>query len=67
MKADEKMADAGIETIEVKGSTSLQAGDVVQIILTHACVVANMMDYLIGCRNGVVARKFCVDACGSID
>jgi len=55
-----------IGKIRVSGTTSIQVGDVLEVIPNHACVVANMTNYLTGCRNGVVERRLYIDARGGI-
>ncbi len=48
--------------IEVEGRTGVNVGDKIEIIPTHACMVANNASYLIGHRRGEVEALIPVDA-----
>lgn len=50
--------------IRIGGSTDLKIGDKIEIIPNHACAAANMTNFLVGHRNGVVERTIPVDARG---
>lgn len=52
--------------LRVTSSTMLRVGDMVQVIPNHACVVANMTEYLTGVRHGIVERRLHVDARGGV-
>lgn len=48
--------------LRISGETSLQVGDVIEIIPNHSCSTTNMTDWLVGHRNGVVERLLAVDS-----
>lgn len=50
--------------VEVRGSTELQIGNVVEIIPNHVCPVVNLADNLYSFRNGVLERVIPVLARG---
>jgi len=47
--------------------TDLKVGDKIEVIPNHACAAANMTNFLIGHRNGVVERTINIDARGGTD
>ena len=50
--------------IRAAGATNLKIGDKIEVIPNHACAAANMTDFLIGHRKGVVERLIAIDARG---
>lgn len=48
------------------GGTDLKVGDKIEIIPNHACAAANMTNFLIGCRDGLVERVLSVNARGGL-
>jgi D-serine deaminase-like pyridoxal phosphate-dependent protein len=52
--------------IQSIGSTTVKVGDILEIIPNHACVAANMTNYLMGCRHGEVERRLYIDARGGL-
>ncbi|MBP2663580.1 MAG: alanine racemase domain protein [Firmicutes bacterium] len=47
--------------------TDLKVGDKIEVIPNHACAAANMTNFLIGHRNGVVERMININARGGTD
>jgi len=50
--------------LRITGSTTLKVGEKIEIIPNHACSSANMTNFLIGHRKGVVEKMIDVDARG---
>lgn len=50
--------------IRANGETNLKVGDKIEVIPNHACAAANMTDFLVGHRKGVVERLVAIDARG---
>lgn len=50
--------------VEILAETTLQVGDKIQIIPNHACSAANLTNYLIGHRDGVVVSTIPIDMRG---
>lgn len=53
-----------VSKVKICGKTDLKVGDKVEIIPNHACSSANMTDYLIGYRNGLVEEILYIDIRG---
>ncbi len=51
--------------LKVEGSTSLEVGDLIEVIPNHSCIPANLTSYLIGCRGNKVERLIKVDMRGN--
>ena len=51
--------------LKVEGTTTLQVGDIIEIIPNHSCSATNMTSWLVGHRNGVVERLLKVDSRGN--
>jgi D-serine deaminase-like pyridoxal phosphate-dependent protein len=50
--------------VKITGPTNIKVGDKIEVIPNHSCTSANMTDYLIGHRNGVVEKAIHIDMRG---
>ena len=50
--------------IRAIGGTNLKVGDKIEVIPNHSCATANMTDFLIGHRKGIVEKMVVIDARG---
>ena len=50
--------------IRAIGGTNLKVGDKIEVIPNHSCAAANMTDFLIGHRKGIVEKMVVIDARG---